>query len=202
MNDNGELTFTELSNATKGIVFPDLLTDAFHFKDASGLTLLSFNSIDDLPQFPNSLEINNATDNNIIFPDNQPIGINIKTSTDSYIECDSTNTLEKVRIMQDMEFAKGVKFATITIASDITLDSSHFLIRCATSGGNITVSLPSVLSNAGRQYKIIKVDALGTLFIDPFASERINGSSTTIGLTGLYNHITLISDGVSGWFTI
>ena len=60
MNDNGELTFTELSNATKGIVFPDLLTDAFHFKDASGLTLLSFNSIDDLPQFPNSLELNNS----------------------------------------------------------------------------------------------------------------------------------------------
>jgi len=201
MDDNGEIIFTEATNATKGIIFPTALTDSFHFKDSGGSSLLIFNTSANIPQFPNSLELNNAS-SNIIFPDNQSAGLRIKSALDTYIQFDSTNSSENVQIAQDTKFTQGVSYAVVTININTTLDSSHFLVRCSTSGGSITITLPPKASHVGRQYKIIKIDAVNTLFIDPFASELIDGSSVTINLKSMFTHITLICDGISGWFTM
>ena len=202
MDDHGTLTFTEGTTATKGIVFPNTLNDSFHFKNViSGKLLLVFNTVSDIPQFPNSLELNNATDNCIVFPDNKNIGLQLKTNESTYMQFKSTDNEEEVHFLKDSVFFHGIKFAVDTIAVNITLDSSHFLVRGDTSGGNITIHLPPTSEHTGRQYKFIKVVEANTLSIDPYLSESINGISVTLILTGQNDHITLVCDGTSGWFT-
>lgn len=157
MDDNGEITFTEGTTATKGIIYPNNLPDAFHFEDSSG---------------------------------------------NSYLQFISTTNSEEVKINQNIDFTKGITHNVTTISTDTTLTDSHYFVRGDTSGGSVTLTLPAIATNVGRQYKIVKIGVANTLSIDPNASESINGSPITLILTTQYDHITLINDGIVGWFTM
>ena len=98
-------------------------------------------------------------------------------------------------------FSNGITYASESIATSTNLDSSHYLVRADTSGGSITLTLPAIASNDGRQYKIFKSSAANNLSIDPNGSENIDGNSTTLVLTSQYDHISLICNSTDGWFT-
>ena len=155
LSDDGEISFTETTSATKGIIFPDNLLDAFHFKDSTGDVYLQFNSTD-----------------------------------------------KQIIIEQDVLFNGGITANVDTSSTNIILDESNFLVRGDTIGGNMTVTLPPVVNNAGRQYKIIKVEGANTLSIIPNGADLIDGLGAVINMVSLYERISLISDGISGWFTL
>nr|QBK92750.1 MAG: hypothetical protein LCPAC401_03880 [Pithovirus LCPAC401] len=204
MGDSGIISFVEGTTATKGIVFPTALANAFFLQDSGGDNYATFNSTNlsiELEQgrldFPDSLK-----DNEIFMPLNDAPALSIKTSSDTYIDFNTNTATKQVGLVQDTKFSAGTVYNVTTIAANITLSNVHFFVRGDTSGGSVTLTLPAVANNAGRQYKIVKVSASNTLSIDPNASETIDGSSATVDLAGINDHITLISDGVTGWFTM
>ena len=205
MDDAGELTFTEGTTALRGIVYPDSLADAFHFKDTSS-TLMTFNSNTDQVLFPTGIiSLSNASTavNSIRLVDNlsDSLSIEIESGT-KFLKFDTTNTVEVLAVGTATTFAGGITYASSTIATNTALDSTHYLVRADTSGGNIALTLPAIASHNGRQYKIYKSAAANTLSIDPNASENIDGVSTTLLLTAQYDHITLICNSTDGWFTM
>ncbi len=204
MGDSGIISFVEGTTGTKGIVFPDALANSFFLQTAGGDNLLIFNSTN------NSVEVEQGRldfpdpvqDNEIFMPLNISPALAIRTSADTYIDFVTTTATKQVGLVQDTKFSAGTVYNVTTIAANTTLSNVHFLVRGDTSGGSVTLTLPAVADNVGRQYKIVKVSASNTLSIDPNASETIDGSSATVDLAGINDHMTLISDGVTGWFTM
>jgi hypothetical protein len=87
---------------------------------------------------------------------------------------------------------------TTALSANTTLDSTHDAILATAGAGGITLTLPAAASNAGRTYRIIKVDsAAGAVTIDANASETINGD-LTYALKRQYELIEIVCDG-SNW---
>lgn len=74
-------------------------------------------------------------------------------------------------------------------------------IKADASGGAFDVSLPAAASCTNWIVTILNVGASGTVSINPSGSETINGSSTSLALTGQWDSATLHCDG-SAWFVI
>lgn len=93
----------------------------------------------------------------------------------------------------------GVKLVDFeSITSNITLNSSHYVVLCNATSGNITVTLPASVNNARRVYHIKKTDSSSnTVIIDGNASETID-DGTTATLTTQYESIKIVCDG-SNW---
>ena len=77
--------------------------------------------------------------------------------------------------------------------------SGELLLKCDTTGGNITVNLPTAVGNKAK-YHIIKTAAANAVTIDGDGSETINGS-TTHGHGSQWETITIISDNAN-WIII
>lgn len=81
-----------------------------------------------------------------------------------------------------------------------TKDHAILLCDAATAGGNITVNLPTAVSNTAM-FTIKKTDSgSNTIIIDPNSTQTIDGNTTFVLFTQ-YDSITLISNG-SNWFII
>ena len=80
-----------------------------------------------------------------------------------------------------------------------TTTQTRFLWKL-TSTGNQTVNLPTAIGIEGRMFVFYKVASTGTVTIDAFGSETIDGASTYT-LTTQYETVTIISDG-SNWLVI
>lgn len=89
---------------------------------------------------------------------------------------------------------------TVTKTASYTATTDDHTIRCDTTSGNITISLPAAAGNAGRIFVIKKVAAANTVTIDPSGAETIDGSSTAT-LTSNYEHTTIQCTG-TGWDVI
>jgi len=88
-----------------------------------------------------------------------------------------------------------------TYAGDVTLNDSHSVVLVDASGGTRTVTLPSAVGIAGRQYTIKKIDATNFgVVIDPEGVERIEGLATHT-LIGQWRYASIVSDGI-GWLIV
>jgi len=87
------------------------------------------------------------------------------------------------------------------VSSNITLTQSHSVVLVSASGGAVTITLPSAVGIAGRQYVIKKDDVTAnTVTVDPAGTETIEGVATA-SLPSQWHWIVIISDGTN-WITI
>lgn len=94
--------------------------------------------------------------------------------------------------------------AVIPVSSDnYTLSNVDHSVTIAytTGASNRTLTLPAAASNAGKAVEVKKVDSgVGTVIIDPNASETVDGAST-FTLTSQWDSVRLRSDG-SNWLRV
>lgn len=101
-----------------------------------------------------------------------------------------------------LEVAGSMSTAIRTITSSTTLTDADFTVLANTTGGSITLTLPSPTGKTGRMYTIKKVGSGGIdneLVLNPNGATIDGGSSYTI-----YNDwtfVTLQNDGTN-WFII
>lgn len=81
--------------------------------------------------------------------------------------------------------------------SDYTIDNTDCVINC--TANTFTVTLPTAVGVEG-QYFIIKNSGSGTITIDAYSSETIDGAASKL-LAVQYESMTLISDGAN-WVII
>jgi hypothetical protein len=70
------------------------------------------------------------------------------------------------------------------------------MIFADTTGGTITIYLPSATTTAGREFVIQKSVAANSVTIQAYTGETVQGSGA-IGLSGIRDTITLISNGTN-----
>ena len=97
----------------------------------------------------------------------------------------------------DVQGSLGLKYRNVSGATTAGNESVYLV---STSGGAVTITLPSAASSAGRIYFFKLVSGNSNLTIDGAASEVIDGAETLI-LNVLYKSVTMISDG-SAWYTL
>jgi hypothetical protein len=87
---------------------------------------------------------------------------------------------------------------TTKTASYTAAVTDEAILVDATSGP-VTITLPSAAGNAGKLYKIKKIDTTGaTVTIDANASETIDGGLTAV-ITAPYVALALQCDGTGWW---
>jgi hypothetical protein len=97
-------------------------------------------------------------------------------------------------------FNSGLRFKYSGVSTDTTLSDAYYAVDVDSSGGNVTITLPTAASDAGRVFVVRKNASANTVTIDPDGSETINGSAT-LALTAQYTSYTLMSDGTN-WMVI
>ena len=75
---------------------------------------------------------------------------------------------------------------TITVTT--TINSTYDIVLC---NGALTVHLPTIAGDEGREFTIINIGA-GTVTINPFLTETINGAAT-FALTTTYTAVTILA---------
>ena len=89
---------------------------------------------------------------------------------------------------------------TITTTSDTMTNNDYVTVWTNTSAK--TANLPAVASvQPGRKYEFINT-AAGTVTIDAFGSETINGATTLVLVAGTAagaGRCTIVSDGTQWW---
>jgi hypothetical protein len=93
------------------------------------------------------------------------------------------------------------KVTALTSAdSPYTALDTDFIITADTTGGSITINLPTAANGASKprkHYIIMKLVAANTLTLDGNGAETINGSATK-AITNISEGVYLFSDG-SNW---
>lgn len=92
-----------------------------------------------------------------------------------------------------------------TVVSDYTITEDDNVILVNTSGGDVTISLPTALSvynvsnSTGQEFTVKKITTdSNTVTVMPDGAELIDGGSAT--LTGsLYPSVSFVSDGSNWW---
>jgi len=64
--------------------------------------------------------------------------------------------------------------------------------------GSFTVTLPSAVGLAGRQFTIKRINASGNVTVATTSSQQIDGASTRV-LTAQYEAVIVVSDGANWW---
>lgn len=106
-------------------------------------------------------------------------------------------------ISRGKDTATMADLATFTVVSTSSASynvlSTDYMIRC-TSTGNQQMNLPTASGIQGRMYVFYKTQATGTLTIDAFSTETIDGLLFQT-ITAQYGTITVMSDG-SNWMIV
>jgi len=100
-------------------------------------------------------------------------------------------------------WTSGASMAIKTVAvttGTTTLGLTHHHVQGNTSGGNITLQLPTATSIIGREYRIKKINASNTLNVVANAAETIDGN-INYPMTALYAHVEIVSDGANWMIT-
>ena len=97
----------------------------------------------------------------------------------------------------DVQGSLGLKFSNVT-GSITAGEESVYLVN--TSGGAVTITLPSASSSKGRIYFFKLVEGLSNLTIDGAFSELIDGAETFV-LNAVFKSVTLLCDGTS-WYKL
>ena len=92
--------------------------------------------------------------------------------------------------------ASSTDKATTIATGDVTLTGEDYYVIY--NSGSYTVTLPTAVGFAGREYKI-KNNGTGLITVDPNGSETIDGSLTMI--LRQYDGMQIVSDG-SNWVIV
>lgn len=87
---------------------------------------------------------------------------------------------------------------TVSTTQTLVLTHVHTVILVNTSGGSVTLTLPTAASSVGDSVTFKKLTAPGTVTIDGAGSELIDGS-TTLAWGAQHDFHTIVSDGVQWW---
>jgi hypothetical protein len=90
---------------------------------------------------------------------------------------------------------------SVTISSSQTAPVDKHLLLVNASGGSVTITLPTAVGRAGKDYVIKKIDiSTNTVVIDGNGSETIDGlASIDTAIEG--DAVTIESDGANWWIT-
>ena len=203
MTDAGLITFSEGTTATKGIVYPDALADAFHFTDGSNQHLTFDTTNDNVLLNQGKLQFANATtgENDILIVDNLAASLTITESSNAYMTFVTTNTSEQVQVNQDVAFSEGVVYDITQLSANTTLSSTHYMVEVTTGAGDLTMTLPALASSEGRVFRIVNIGGGDNVIVDPNGAEEIDGSSTSVTLSATHERISLVG-GTTSWYTI
>lgn len=102
--------------------------------------------------------------------------------------------------MQVWRYFRGENAVAPIQLVTFTADLETFLYPCATGGGAIVANLPPAAGNLGKKYCFRKTGGIAALTITPVGSDTINGAATLVVVGGTSE--TIISDGVSSWYSI
>ncbi len=83
-----------------------------------------------------------------------------------------------------------------TVTSNLSLTDQHSTIKC-NPAVSLVIRPPQASTATGRVYQINNISATGSVTIDPYVAEYIDGQSTYT-FSGQYNSIIIQSDG-TGW---
>lgn len=100
-----------------------------------------------------------------------------------------------------LHVAGPVSTAFATKTASYTIGASDSVIAGNATGGAFTVTLPTAVGIAGRQYTIKKIDSSGNaVTVDGAGSETIDGAAT-VALTTQWARTTIVSNGTN-WLII
>lgn len=86
-------------------------------------------------------------------------------------------------------------YTRVTTTYSILVDNRT--IGADASGGSFTITLPSAVSLAGHEYRVVKLSSAGTVTVATSSNQTINGSTTAI-LTTQWTAVVFVSTG-TGW---
>ena len=89
--------------------------------------------------------------------------------------------------------ASVINFSALT--GNTTLDNNYGFV---TTSGAITITLPTAVGCAGREYTIKKIDATTTLIVMTTSAQTIDGDPPPLTLTVRWVSLSFVSDG-SNW---
>ena len=93
--------------------------------------------------------------------------------------------------------AAGV-FVITEITTNLSLTADHTVIFADATAGDITVTLPAISGNAGRYYRVKKIDSsINTVVVDGSGAETIDGDTIT-SITTQYDALDFIASN-SEW---
>ena len=80
-------------------------------------------------------------------------------------------------------------------SSDYSLTKADELVLVDTSANDATITLP--LADKGREFQVVKVSPLNTLYVAPTNPDTVLGSTTGIAITTLFTslHFKSVSGG-------
>ena len=105
-------------------------------------------------------------------------------------------TLAPTRFGAPVSFGASISQPVRTITTDYVITNFDRMIFADTTGGTITIYLPSATTTAGREFVIQKSVAANSVTIQAYTGETVQGSGA-IGLSGIRDTITLISNGTN-----
>lgn len=103
-------------------------------------------------------------------------------------------TLAPTKFGAPVQFNAGVSQPVKTITTDYVVTNYDRMIFADTTGGSITIYLPSATTTAGRELIIQKSAAANNMTIQAYTGETVEGSGS-VTFTGLGDTITIISNG-------
>jgi hypothetical protein len=105
-------------------------------------------------------------------------------------------SLAPTRFGAPVSFGASISQPVRTITTDYVITNFDRMIFADTTGGTITIYLPSATTTAGREFVIQKSVAANSVTIQAYTGETVQGSGA-IGLSGIRDTITLISNGTN-----
>lgn len=185
--DNGSSTITTTGTITGGTV-----------RTTSGL----FSATTSVATFAGAT----TGSSKIVMPDSQAASLTIENASGTdYLVFDTTDA--EVEVVQTLKLSSGFIDNVTTLNTSTTLNATHSTILVTdTSGGAVTLTLPTASSNAGKYYKIIfsgSTSAANNVIVDPATTDAINGeASATFTLDTAHDHVSLLCAGADGWYTL
>jgi hypothetical protein len=111
-------------------------------------------------------------------------------------------TNERLEWYDGVNWVSTDRNATQLNAYSVTsnVKQSDMVIIANTTGGSVTLTLPTAASCIGKSYTFIKKVAANTLTVSAQSGETINGTLTQ-AVTSIYATVKVISDGTQ-WYLI
>lgn len=103
-------------------------------------------------------------------------------------------SLAPTRFGAPVTFSAGVSQPVKTITTDYVITNFDRVLFADTTGGSITVYLPSATTTAGREFIIQKSVAANGVTVQAYTGETVEGSGS-VTFTGMGDTITIISNG-------
>jgi hypothetical protein len=103
-------------------------------------------------------------------------------------------SLAPTRFGAPVTFSAGVSQPVKTITTDYVITNFDRVLFVDTTGGSVTIYLPSATTTAGREFIIQKSVAANGVTVQAYTGETVEGSGS-VTFTGLGDTITIISNG-------